>query len=364
MYMKKPRSFHLQWHITDKCNLKCKHCYSDVRVKDLDTEKLFLVLDQYVDMIKKWKMDKEKRIRKLSITGGEPLVRKDFFSLLKGINEERDMFTSLIVMSNGTTIDARTARRMKDLNVSAVQISLDGLEKTNDAIRGRGCFKKAVGGIKRLIDNEMRVGISMTLVKSNVKDVPGMIGLCKELGVGLGIGRLVPMGRGKSLEMLSPTELKEFYGYIMREKRKKGIRISTHCSDSLWFIEDPNHMTHGCSAGYDSFSVLPNGDVVPCRRLPIRVGNVMEKRLFDIWYTSQDLWNLRDRNMMNSVCRECGIFDKCFGGAKCIAYGHSNDAFAPDPQCWRLSDKILEKKSFRPGKTEKIRLSEEYLCDF
>ncbi len=75
----KPNSFHLQWHITNKCNFRCKHCYIEKDVKELSTRQLFLILDQYIDLIKIWELDKKNKVRKLSITGGEPLLEKGFF---------------------------------------------------------------------------------------------------------------------------------------------------------------------------------------------------------------------------------------------------------------------------------------------
>ncbi|UCD07644.1 MAG: 4Fe-4S cluster-binding domain-containing protein, partial [Candidatus Aenigmatarchaeota archaeon] len=78
----KPRSFHLQWHITERCNFRCKHCYIKGSKKELSTRELFMILRQYIDMIRIWELDKNKRAMKLSLSGGEPLLRKDFFKLL------------------------------------------------------------------------------------------------------------------------------------------------------------------------------------------------------------------------------------------------------------------------------------------
>ena len=362
----KPRSFHLQWHITERCNFKCKHCYTEGDMKELDIRELFMVLEQYIGLIRTWELDKNKGIRKLSISGGEPLLRRDFFRLLDEIHSNREMFSSVGVMSNGSTINDSVAKRLKDLGISGVQISIDGLEENNDKIRGKGSFKKALNGIDKLVDNELPVGVSMTIHKGNVNDVEGLISLCNSIGVkSLGVSRLVPIGRGKDTRMLEPLETKKFYEKIMELKRKwkdKGVYLSTHCSDSLWFLEDKNHETHGCSAGYDSFSILPNGDVVPCRRFPVKVGNVLEKSLIDIWYTSDFLWKLRNKGNI-SFCKNCKLFDKCFGGARCVAYGYFNDSFAPDPQCWKIFKKLPEPGNFKKDEGTFV-LNEDYLERF
>jgi radical SAM protein with 4Fe4S-binding SPASM domain len=335
-------------------------------MKELNQRELFIILEQYIDLIKTWEMDKNKRVRKLSLSGGEPLLRKDFFKLLEEIYKNRNMFTSVIVMSNGSTINDKVAKKMKALGVSGVQISLDGLEKNNDHIRGEGSFRKTMNGIDKLIKNEMTVGISMTVYKGNFDDVEGLIGLCKEMGIGsISLSRLVPMGRAKELKILEPLETKKFYEKIMELKREwkgRGVNVGTHCSDSLWFIEDSNHETHGCSAGYDSFSVLPNGDVVPCRRFPLKVGNVLEKSLIDIWYTSDFLWKLRNKGNISS-CRNCELFAKCLGGARCVSYGYSKDIFASDPQCWKLF-KTLPKKTKSSEASKDLILNENYIESF
>ncbi|UCD06889.1 MAG: radical SAM protein, partial [Candidatus Aenigmatarchaeota archaeon] len=328
---------------------------------------LFMILRQYIDMIRIWELDNNKRARKLSLSGGEPLLRKDFFKLLEEIQNNKWMFTSLVVMSNGSLITKDVARKLNKNEVSGVQISLEGTEEFNDRIRGKGAFKKAVNGIKILMDFGLTTGVSLTAHRKNYRDLPNLIDFLRDLGVKLiGIGRLVPIGMGESLEMLNPKELKDFYSLIMAKKKeleKEGVRMLAHCSDSLWLTEDKNYETHGCSAGYDSFSILPNGDVVPCRRFPVKVGNVLEKSLIDIWYTSDFLWKLRNKGNV-SACKDCEFFKKCFGGARCVAYGYFNDVFASDPQCWRLFNSLPEKTTPPVGKDDTIVFNEAYTESF
>jgi len=361
----KPTSFHLQWHITEKCNFHCSHCYMEGESKELSLRKMLIILDQYVELIKIWELEKNNRPRKLSLCGGEPLARNDFFDLLKAISEKKGIFTSIIVMSNGSLITKSTAERMKKLGVSAVQISLEGTEKINDEIRGKGSFHKAITGIENAIGAGLPVGVSMTIHKKNYKNFPGLLEFLNTMGIrSVGVSRLVSIGTGKGIRILEPVELRNFYSLVFAKKKglKDEMRISTHCSDSLWFIEDGKHETHGCSAGYDSFSVLPNGDVVPCRRLPLKLGNVLQKSLFDIWYSSEKLQEIRNKGGI-SGCTRCGLFGKCFGGARCVAYGYFKNHFAPDPQCWKLFRCLPDKKHFtRRG--NRVILNNEYVETF
>jgi len=363
----KPSSFHLQWHITERCNFNCRHCYRRDYERELSTKDLFLVLDQYIELIRAWELDKYNRPRKLSISGGEPLLRGDIFELLRKIKRNRELFTSIVLMSNGSTITRVTAKRLKDYAISAVQISLEGTENVNDNIRGKGSFEKALKGVENLMNAGIPVGVSITVSKENHADVENLIDLLVEKGVKyIGVSRYVPMGNDSTIRILEPRELRDFFFRIMKERREllgRNVYLSTHCSDSLWFIEDENHETHGCSAGYDSFSILPNGDVVPCRRLPIKVGNVLEKTLMDMWYTSDFLWKLRDKGNIKK-CNQCELFRLCFGGARCIAYGYFGDPFAPDPQCWKLFRSLPDKSmNFETGAKKKV-LNEAYLRRF
>lgn len=161
-YLPKPKSFHLQWHITDKCNFNCKHCYRDVSVSDLNLEQLCSILEQYVELIKTWGLNGK---TKLSLTGGEPLLREDFFELLKKIYEKRHIGFSYYLMSNGSTITRPVAKKLKKLYIGGVQVSLDGLEESNDFIRGAGNFKKAVRGAEILVKEHVPVFFSMTVNK-------------------------------------------------------------------------------------------------------------------------------------------------------------------------------------------------------
>jgi radical SAM protein with 4Fe4S-binding SPASM domain len=363
----KPKSFHLQWHITERCNFRCRHCYAEKASKELSARELSAVLDQYIGMIRIWELDKGNRPRKLTIGGGEPFLRGDFFGLLKIIKENRGMFTSVGIMSNGSMVSKSIASKLKNHGISGVQISMEGTEKVNDDIRGKGSFKKALRGIANLKEAGVPVGISVTVHKENHGDFSNLLAFLESLGIkSIGVGRLVPAGRGARLGMLEPLEMKRFYERTMTLKKAgaaRGMHIHTHCSDSLWFIENRNHETHGCSAGYDSFSILPDGGVVPCRRLPVRVGNVLERSLIDIWYSSDFLWKLRNKGNI-SACRDCGFFGKCFGGARCVAYGYFNDSFAPDPQCWKLFNALPGKMKFPAVAGNRVVFNEAYTENF
>jgi len=312
----KPQSFHLQWHITERCNLKCKHCYFDRKFLDneLSLKELFRILDNYLRLIKKWGISVEKT--RISITGGEPLVRNDFFEFLEKCHENKEK-SRYGVLTNGILLNNEKISKLKKLEVNYVQVSLEGMEENNDEIRGKGTFKKIVKAIKLLVKNKINTSISTTVTKQNQKDIPLLIKLAEQLKVnGLGLRRFIPIGRGEGIKklILSPQETKKLYLYVVKTNqkladKKSKLRLNIGCEDGI--LAQEGYEVNTCVAGYSSLTILPNGDVYPCRRLPIYVGN-------------------------------CIYFNECRGGAKCVSYGYWKDSyiedpqFLPDPQCWRL----------------------------
>jgi len=343
----KPISFHLQWHITERCNLKCKHCYFDKRFleNELSLSQLLRILKQYLNAIDRWGLSRENS--RISITGGEPLVRKDIFQLLEKLKAHNDKCVYSL-MSNGTLINRKIARKIKEFGVSGVQVSLEGIGKANDEIRGPRSFERAEKGINALLDEGVKIAISTTVTKNNVSEVHNIVEFCLTHNINfLGIRRLVPIGRGLQIRkaMLEPKQVRDLYKYIMKknkelEKNGAKLKIMIGCEDGI-FAQEKNYEPHGCNTGYYSFSVLPNGDVYPCRRLPILCGNILKDGFWNIYYKSEEIKNVRASfKAKPELCKKCPFWEKCLGGAKCISYGYFNNLTSPDPQCWRLFKKL------------------------
>jgi radical SAM protein with 4Fe4S-binding SPASM domain len=337
--------FHFQWHITERCNLCCTHCYKEEKFikKELTTSQIFEILDKYYEQLDIWGLNKTQN--RISFTGGEPFIRNDFWEILENCYKHKEKITYGI-LSNGTFINEEIVSRLKDLNVAYVQISLEGLEQVNDQIRGRDSFKNAVNSLKLLVKNNVSTTISMTITSKNLKEVPKMIKLARDIGVGgVGIRRLVPVGMGKKMQesMISPQEVRKLFKYVLGERNKKGLYIGIGCEEGL--LAQELHLPKNiCNAGYHSFSVMPNGDVYPCRRLPLFCGNLLENSFEEIMKNSKELIEIRNLNNINKTCQSCPYFNECLGGSKCIASAYFKDPFAPDPQCWRLFNELPDPK--------------------
>lgn len=330
----KPKSFYLEWSITERCNLDCKHCFREPEPveEEMDEELLKNILKRYLDQIEFWGLDN--RNARVAFTGGEPFIKKGLFPLLEECYKNKDKL-SYDVFTNGTKLNEKKVEKLRRLEVDHVQVSLEGSKKVNDRIRGKGVYDKAVRAVKLLRKKNISVDLSMVVSKINLSEVPRMVSLSKRLGTGLAIRRYVPLGGGRRMKekILAPKEVRNLWHYALEVKPK------VECEDGILTQDFPEYDPGGCAAGYAGFSLLPNGDVYPCRRLPVCCGNLIRDSFEEVYYSEQ-MASLRNLNNINDLCFECPHFDKCRGGAKCMSYAYFGSISAPDPHCWRLFDSL------------------------
>lgn len=150
------------WNITRTCNLKCVHCYTDsdnrLYPDELSTKEGLNLIESLADF----------KIPSLLFSGGEPLMRKDLFTLADAAVKHG---IRPVISTNGTLIDQDNAKRIRDSGIVYVGISLDGMEGVNDRFRGvDGAFAKAMKGFDNLRSAGQRVGLRLTLTKRNYLD--------------------------------------------------------------------------------------------------------------------------------------------------------------------------------------------------
>jgi radical SAM protein with 4Fe4S-binding SPASM domain len=326
--------FFLQWHITDKCPLHCKHCYRDDKRKDLSYDVLLSILDKFTDFLSK--IGKKGRIQ---FAGGEPLVSPYLPQLAKEATK-RGLPTR--VLSSGVGLTEELARKLKDCGVSIIQISLEGGCDKNDEIRGTGNFKKAVQAMEIAKKAGLEVTVSMTVSKVNFKEIPTVYAIAKEKADRFIAARFIPTGYGDKQigkNVLSPKEVKKMFS-LMQKYKKEGV-IDIPYRDPLWaaynlsklFPPKENFVT-GCSAGYNGITIEANGDIMPCRRLPIVIGNILQDDLEEVWNNSEVLNNIRDRDKLKGNCGQCKIKWFC-GGCRGFAWAMTGDYLNFDCQCFR-----------------------------
>lgn len=357
----KPGFFILQWHITERCNWRCKHCYQEsYTTPEMSLEMLGKALNQYVNLVKKWRIPRNHA--RINITGGEPFLREDFFQFLGKVYKLSEYFR-LGIMSNGSLLTKENAKILKLLGVRNFQVSLEGMEKTNDEIRGRGTFRKVLKAIEILAWAGIPTRVSVSLCKKNRSEIKELAKTLTPLGVKtIGARRIVPWGSGIQFkdEILEPYELREFYKELEEINKtmvKNGyeLRVMGGCENGVFNdeISAPGLMSFNHCGVVDGriLVLLPNGDVLPCRRLPIKIGNLYKKSLEEIYY-SPLYEKLRNEKDFPKECNSCSNFKNCFGGARCVTYAMTGKT-APDVQCWKLFDNLEEA-------THKIKSNKQY----
>lgn len=329
----------IQWHITERCNLRCAHCYQDDQSPpDPSWDDLVSALQQFRSFIRHCRdLRGGRRIRAhITVTGGEPFVRSDFMDLLGLLSADKELL-SFAVLTNGTMLDSSTVLSLSRLRPGFVQVSIDGSRETHDRIRGTGSYELSVHGLGLLVRAGIATHISFTAHRDNFRQFSHVAQLGRKLGVArVWADRMVPCGRGGSGpdKSLSPGETLEFIGLMQKEARRGWFRKSeVALHRSLQFTVSGNR-PYRCSAGDTLVTVLPNGDVCPCRRMPLVVGNLFREHLTRIYSDSELFRKLRDRQRTSVGCEGCFYARTCGGGARCIASAVHGDPFAADPGCW------------------------------
>lgn len=314
--------FTLQWHITHRCNLRCTHCYQDDYSSFEDRASLLKILDQYETLLKTYRLKGH-----LNITGGEPMTHPDLFWLLKEA-AKRDLSTG--VLTNGTLIGLREAKRLRACGVDYVQVSLDGTEKVHDAIRGEGSFRRAVNGIYALRAQGIFTSVSFTAQRENIKELPKLARYCRDIGASkLWFDRVI-IPADEDVNHLSLTT--EEFLRLSRKAARLSRRYRVSCVRALQFIPCKHQQVYHCSAGENLLIVLADGSVMACRRLPIVIGNVNESDLLTLHRDSPEMIALRSVGIP-AGCRDCKYADRCAGGAKCVTYARTGRYDLPDPDC-------------------------------
>jgi len=349
--------FTLQWHVTAKCDQRCKHCYlfdksykKEIR-KELSQEECKRVIDDFERVLKAWKIK-----GRISFSGGDPLLRKDFLKLAE---YARKKYIDIVILGNPYHINDNTARKLKKIGISRYQISIDGMEKVHDFLRRPGSFKDSVRALKCLKKHRIKTAVMFTLSKANAEELIRVIRFVSKLGVDeFDFSRFVPIGENKDFSsIIQGRKYEELLKKITKEYEKlekKGIKTKFGAKESLWKLlyyelgkfkelpKDKETIFGGCSLGSRGLTILAEGTVYACRRLPIKIGKVPEQSIKDIFLSSRVLKKLR--NLHNyEKCKNCKLKQFC-RGCPAVAYSLKGNPFAPDPSCWKIKNKSIERR--------------------
>lgn len=330
--------FYIQWHITNLCNLRCQHCYQDdfSKKSDLDWAGLEKVCDNLLNTMREWG-----NTACIHLTGGEPLLKPDLFPLLAHL-DRHSMVEELGIITNGLTIDQEMMRRLSGFSkVKKVKISLDGGDaETNDSIRQKGAFDKVMENLPLIKEGGFEILFMLTVMKRNFRSLPFLLELCWEIDIdGLIIERFIPLGRGRKVmdEVLSKEEWKEMVGmladFISAEEENSFFPYQAF--QISFSGGEPELLGAPCVIGVDGLCIMPEGNVFPCRRFPVSIGNLLETPLKQIWEESDILKKLRRRENLKGKCGRCGM--KGCRGCRSLALALTGDYLGEDPHCLHLT---------------------------
>ncbi|MEW6001602.1 MAG: radical SAM protein [Nitrospirota bacterium] len=334
--------FFVQWHLTERCNLRCKHCYqSEKYIDEMLFSEIKEVTNEISEMFNAWSETYDVSLSpSFNVTGGEPFLRNDIFEILQEIS---DKGFDVYLLSNGILINRRKARMLSKIGVKGVQVSIEGPEEVHEKIRGKGSFSASLKGVRYLLDAGIKVTLNVTLSEINADCFIDMVSLSSAVGVQrLGFSRLVPSGRGAGLfnKMLKKEKLKEIYAAIS-SLDVKGVEIVTgdplmsQMSLQVDGNKEDSIALGGCAAGVSGITILPDGTLAPCRRLNLSIGNIRRDSLREVWANSEVLSLLRNKQSYKDKCGTCRRWAIC-RGCRAIAYvcSENGDFLAEDPQCF------------------------------
>jgi len=340
------KQFKIQWNLTDKCSNRCKHCYLDSNKEsaaELTFSDCLKVLEDIEKTINNWGI-----AGRISFTGGDPLLRKEIFDLIERVCEKK---IEVGILGNPEYLTYETAQKLKKLGVVSYMLSLDGLEKTHDFLRGKGSFGRTLKAIKILNSAGMHTLVMFTLSKRNADELIPVINLvAKEKVAEFNFSRLVPVGRGTRFaeELIEPGEYRKLLIKVLEEYRRlkdKGHNTVFGRRESLWNLlsqemgllspsrEDKKTICGGCPIGVSALTILTDGTVYACRRLPVKIGKVPEQSIEDIFINSPELNKMRAVEKMQR-CGRCDLVQYC-RGCPAVAYATSGSYYESDPQCWK-----------------------------
>jgi len=365
------------WNYTNRCNLNCLHCHQDSSptssYPELTTSQAFKVIDNMSDA----------RVAILTFSGGEPLLRKDIYDAIKRANDNGMLCT---IASNGILMTRETAKKLAKSGIKRVEIGLDGAKaETHDFLRSRpGSFEATIEGIKNCAEIGFdELATTMTLHSKNISELEETIELAEKLGATrFYVNRLIPAGRGKEAYYLDVTPEEKikvletmynkfhksiqngfgmqcyargmtYYARLSHERSKgKLFTVSEALSGHEKMFEEKfgSKISNivgkvaegfgGCSAGLTYAGLTASGDLLPCVPAPIKLGNLLEQSLEEIWVNSKLLNYIRKRRKLKGSCEICAYNSLC-GGCRYTAYVMKGDWLGSDTSC-PFGPKILK----------------------
>jgi radical SAM protein with 4Fe4S-binding SPASM domain len=332
------------WELTLSCNMKCMHCGSsagDTRTHELTTHEALELCTQLAEL----------RAKYINLTGGEALLRKDWYMIGKEI---RDLGMEVSILSNGLILDEKIISELRTVGVYAIALSLDGgTAETHDSIRGvPGSFEKCLSSLEKLQKENLPATVITTVHKGNVKELPKIRDLIFGKTKAWQIQIAVPIGRFPIDFILTKEEFYAVALFIASTRKRYSIKeLAVMGAHSIGYHSQVLRNTmvspvwNGCQAGMSVLGIQSDGGIKGCLSLPDSFieGNIRHRRLADIWddpHAFSYNRNCKESDLINQ-CAACRYGKTCKGGCTTVSASLTG---APhnDPYClYFLERKLL-----------------------
>jgi radical SAM protein with 4Fe4S-binding SPASM domain len=345
------------WEITEACNLRCIHCEADAghaAADELSTEAALHLAQELA----------EARVEAVCLTGGEPLLRRDWPHIA---HELSALGISVTVISNGTLVDRAMVNRMLEAGVTGLSVSLDGERAVHDAIRlpvhpsDGSRYDAALGAIRCAVSSPLKVAVITQIHSKNVGELRAMYEMLVSLGVAVWQVQLcMPLGRMPRLApdyLVTPAALPALEQELAELIGEGRLRIAV--GDNIGYygrheptlrgsVRNTSSFWLGCLAGCRVVALCANGDVKGCPSHPRSwvAGNVLCRPFREIWADrAQFFYNtLWDEDKLTGACRLCEYRRLCRAGCTSMAYATTR-GFYENPYCLQQTELGLRTSS-------------------
>ncbi len=350
------------WNSTRTCNLNCIHCYMESEPKQYAGEMDTVEGKAFIDDLAEF------NVPVLLFSGGEPLMRSDFFELADYAVQKGLRVT---ISTNGTLIDKAMVLKFKDIGISYVGVSLDGIGEGNDKFRRKkGAYQQALRGIRFCQEAGQRVGLRFTINRHNYRDLNAIFDVLEEENIPRAcFYHLVYSGRGLDMmqEDVSREQSREALRVIMertldfhrRGLEKEILTVDNHADGPFIYLEmkkkDPQRakeilrllQTNGGNRSGIAFGEVDSmGSVHPDQFTQNKTfGNVREKKFGEIWTDMSHpiLAGLKDRKpLLKGRCATCCWLSMCNGNFRARAEAVTGDFWESDPACYLTEEEISQ----------------------
>ena len=361
------------WENTRACDLACVHCRAAAQPRrsqfELTTEEGFDLIDQVAEL----------KPRVFVITGGDPLKREDTYDMIRHA-KDRGLEPALTPSATPLLTEAAISR-MKSHGLARLAVSLDAsnADLHDDFRRVKGSFDITINAVRAAKREGIPVQINTTVTRRTIDDLPRMVALLTELEISMwSVFFLVPTGRGKRGDLVSPEAVEHLFGFLYETTKRvpfairtteamhyrrytlqrmaveSGRRIEDLCdvrtglidASTLFMKHGPRTMPLGVQPQFGATSRAPRGvnegkgfvfishigDIFPSGFLPLKAGNVKKQSLGDVYRASELFLSLRDSSNLKGKCGRCEFRELC-GGSRARAWSMTGDVFESDPLC-------------------------------